>query len=226
MTLILHAHPLSSYCHKVLIALYEAGTPFEPRHVDLGDPAARAKFMTISPWGKMPALEDKARREIVFETSIIVEYLDRHYPGPHPLLPADEDARLQARLWDRVFDLYVQGPMGAAVMATIRGEPERIPEHAEALLASYRQIEAHMAGREWAAGSTFSLADCAAAPALFYARVVAPFPDDHPAIAAYFERLIARPSVARTLVEARPWFHMYPYRDRLEPRFLGEASTG
>lgn len=225
MTLILHSHPLSSYCHKVLIALYEAGTPFEARHVDLGDAAVRARYETISPWGKIPALEDPAHGRAVFETSIIVEYLDRHYPGPQPLLPADEDTRLEARLWDRVFDLYVQGPMGAAVIAAIKGEPERIPEHAEALLASYRHIEAHLAGREWAAGSTFSLADCAAAPALFYARVVAPFPDDHPTLAAYFERLIARPSVARTLAEARPWFHMYPFRDRLEARFLGEAAA-
>ncbi len=226
MTLILHAHPLSSYCHKVLIALYEAGTPFEMRHVDLGDPAARAQFLSLSPWGKMPALEDRARGRTVFETSIMVEYLDRHHPGSHPLLPLDEDTRLEARLWDRLFDLYVHTPMGAAVLATLRGEPERIPEHAEALRAAYDRVEAHMADREWAVGSSFSLADCAAAPALFYGRVVAPFTDAHPATAAYFERLIARPSVARVLVEAQPWFHMYPFRDRLERRFLGEASAG
>jgi glutathione S-transferase len=136
----------------------------------------------------------------------------------------EPEARLEARLWDRVFDLYVQQPMQAAVAATMRGEADQAAATAAALPAAYDQIEARMAGREWAAGDAFSLADCAAAPALFYASVVAPFGAQHTALAAYFERLIARPSFARVLVEARPYFRMFPLKDRLAPRFLGEDT--
>ncbi|MBU1375985.1 MAG: glutathione S-transferase family protein [Alphaproteobacteria bacterium] len=220
MTLTLHSHPLASFCHKVLIGLYEAEVPFEMRLVNLGDPEARAAFVKISPWGKMPVLRDDARDRTVFETSIILEYLEQHYPGPRPLMPADPEARLEMRLWDRIFDLYVQTPMQAAVAATMRGEPDQAAASAAALPTAYDQIEARMAGREWVMGDQFTHADCAAAPALFYASVVAPFGEDRPALSAYFERLIARPSVARVLVEARPYFDMYPLKDRLEPRFL------
>lgn len=226
MSLTLYSHPLATFCHKVLIALYEAGTPFEAHFVDLGDPQARAAFLAISPWGKMPVLRDGARDRIVFETSIIVEYLDRHYPGARPLLPADPEARLETRLWDRIFDLYVQAPMQAAVAATMRGRPEPVAEAAAALEQAYEQIERHMAGREWAAGGEFSLADCTAAPGLFYAAAVTPFPAQHTALAAYFERLIARPSVARTLAEARPYLHFFPLKDRLAPRFLEGVLAG
>jgi glutathione S-transferase len=224
MAPILHSHPLASFCHKVLIALYETGVPFETRLVDLGDPAARAEFRKISPWGKMPVLVDEARGRTLFETSIIIEYLDRHYPAARPLLPVEPEARLDARLWDRIFDLYVQQPLQAAVAATMRDEPDQAATAAAALPIAYDQIEARMAGREWAAGDAFSLADCAAAPALFYASVVIPFAERHTALAAYFERLIARPSVARVLVEARPYFEMFPLKDRLAPRFLGDET--
>lgn len=224
MGLILHSHPLASFCHKVLIALYETGAPFEMRLVDLGDPAARAEFLKISPFGKMPVLRDETRDCTVFETSIIVEYLDRHYPAARPLLPVESEARLDARLWDRVFDLYVQQPLQAAVAGVIRGRTEPEPETVAALDVAYQHIERHMGGRTWAAGDDFSLADCAAAPALFYANCVSPFAPRFPAVAAYFERLIARPSVARVLVEARPYFHMFPLKDRLAPRFLGEGG--
>jgi glutathione S-transferase len=224
MALILHSHPLASFCHKVLIALYETGVPFETRLVDLGDPAARAEFRKISPWGKMPVLVDEARSRTLFETSIIIEYLDRHYPAARPLLPVEPEARLDARLWDRIFDLYVQQPLQAAVAATMRDEPDQAATAAAALPVAYDQIEARMAGREWAAGDAFSLADCAAAPALFYASVVTPFAEWHTALAAYFERLLARPSVGRVLVEARPYFHMFPLKDRLAPRFLGDET--
>jgi glutathione S-transferase len=223
MALILHSHPLSSYCHKALIALYEAGTPFEARMVDFGDPAGRAAFQAISPFGKIPALRDEARDRTVFETSIIIEYLDRHYPGAHPLLPADPDARLDVRLWDRIFDLYVMTPLQAAVAGIIAGGSEPAPETVAALDAAYPHIERHMTGRTWAVGDAFSLADCAAAPALFYARCVSPIDQRFPAVAAYFERLIARPSVARVLVEAQPFLQYFPLKDRLEPRFLASA---
>lgn len=225
MALILHFHPLASFCHKVLIALYEAGTPFEGRVIDLGDPAARAAFLTLSPWGKMPILRDEANDRTVAETSIIIEYLDRFHPGAQPLLPADPDARLETRLWDRVFDLYVQAPMQAAVAAAMRQQPEAQAEPAVALTSAYEQIERHMAGREWAAGDQFSLADCAAAPALFYAAAVTPFPPACAALAGYFERLNARPSVARTLAEARPYLHMFPLKDRLAARFFEDRPA-
>lgn len=223
MSLILHSHPLSSYCHKVLIALYEAGAPFESRMVDLSDAAGRAAFRAISPWGKMPVLRDEARDRTVWETPIIIEYLDRHYPGAQPLLPPDPDQALEVRLWDRVFDLYVHTPMQAAVSDVIAGAAAPRPLHAEALDTAYAQIEGHMTGRTWAAGEAFSLADCAAAPALFYANCVSPFATRFPAVSAYFERLVARPSVARTLVEAQPWFDYFPLRARLETRFLPAA---
>ena len=113
MTLELHFHPLASFCHKVLIALYENDTLFTPHLLDLGNPDQKAAFLDIWPVGKMPILRDEARSEIVPETSIIIEYLDRHYPGSAPLLPADEALRLDARLWDRFFDLYVHAPMQA-----------------------------------------------------------------------------------------------------------------
>lgn len=223
MSLVLHSHPLSSYCHKVLIALYELGAPFEARMVDLGEPAGRAAFQAISPWGKMPALRDEARNRTVVETPIIIEYLDRHYPGPQSLLPTDADQALEVRLWDRIFDLYVHTPMQAAVGDVIAGAAEPRPLHAEALDAAYAQVERHMTGRTWAAGSDFSLADCAAAPALFYANCVSSFGGRFPAVSAYFERLVARPSVARTLAEAQPWLGYFPLRARLETRFLPTA---
>jgi glutathione S-transferase len=224
MALILLAHPLASFCHKVLIALYETGVPFEQRMVDLGDPAGRAEFLKISPFGKMPVLVDEARGRTLYETSIIIEYLDRHYPAARPLLPVEPEARLDVRLWDRVFDLYVQQPLQAAVAGVLGGRTEPEPQTITALDAAYRHIEAHMAGRTWAAGDDFSLADCAATPALFYARCVSPIAPRFPTVAAYFERLIARPSAARVLVEARPYLQYFPLKDRLEPRFLGEGA--
>lgn len=220
MALILHAHPLASFCHKVLIALYETGVPFEARLVDLGDPAARAEFLKISPFGKMPALVDEARGRTIIETSIIIEYLDRHYPAARPLLPVDPEAQLEARLWDRVFDLYVQQPLQAAVAGILGGRTEPDPQAIAALDAAYRHIERHMAGRTWAAGDAFSMADCAATPALFYANCVSPIAPRFPAVSAYFERLIARPAAARVLVEAQPYLKFFPLNDRLEPRFL------
>ncbi len=223
MALTLHAHPLSSYCHKVLIALFESGTPFAFRMVDFGDPAGRAAFLSLSPWGKMPVLRDDALDRTVFETPIIIEYLDQHYPGAHLLLPADAQERLDVRLWDRIFDLYVHTPMQAAVAGVLKGRADIDPDCVAALDAAYPKIEAHMGGRAWAVGEAFSLADCAAAPALFYANCVSPFAGRFPAVAAYFERLIARPSVARTLKEAQPYLQYFPLKSRLETRFLPAA---
>lgn len=222
MSLVLHFHPLSSYCHKVLVGLYERDTPFEARVVDLSQTAA--EFAAMWPTAKIPLLVDGER--VVPETSIQLEYLDTHYPGP-PMLPADPEARLEARLWDRLFDQYVMTPMQKIVADRMRAEDEKDPRGVEnarnMLQMAYGLIEGHMAGRNWAAGADFSLADCAAAPALFYAGIVEPWGEERRELGAYFERLVARPSVARTLSEARPFFEYFPYRELMPARFLEEA---
>ena len=211
MTLTLHMHPLSSYCHKVLIALYELDAPFETTFLNLGDEAAREAFFRLWPIGKMPVLEDKAAGVVLPETSIIIDYLNRRFGGA--LIPADPDAALEVRLQDRFFDLYVHTPMQVFTWDLLRPEGQRDPygvERARLLLTkAYDMIEARMEAREWAAGNSFSMADCAAAPALFYAEGRVPF-GDRPNLIAYLDRLKARPSYARALKEAEPYFHMVP----------------
>ncbi|HKQ95648.1 MAG TPA: glutathione S-transferase family protein [Aestuariivirgaceae bacterium] len=229
MTLTLHLHPLASFCQKVLVALYETGIPFTPRLVDLGDRQASARFLELWPVGKIPVLEDEAEGRIVPETSIIIEYLEARAPAQRRLLPADERLRLDARLWDRFFDMYVQAPMQKIVTDRLRDEGERDAKGVEdaraGLAVAYGMIERQIDGRQWIIGDEFSLADCAAAPALFYAGIVAPFERTHPGVAGYFERLLRRASFARVLAEARPYFHMFPYRNEMPRRFReGEAG--
>lgn len=229
MALTLYSHPLSSYCHKVLIALYENQTPFKQQLVNLGDSKERAAFIAMWPTAKIPLLLDDRAARIVPETSIIIEYLDRHYPGAQPLLPADEAVRLEARLWDRLFDTYVMGPMQKIVAshlgAASEAKTEAAAEAAVALKTSYDMIERQMADKTWAAGELFSIADCAAAPALFYASIVEPLPQSHPHLAAYFERLMARASVRRAIAEARPYFHLFPLKQAIPARFLSDQSS-
>jgi glutathione S-transferase len=224
MSLTLYLHPLASFCHKVLIALYENGTDFRPAIVDLLDPGEAAAHLERWPVGKIPVLHDTARDRTVPETSIIIEYLDRHYRGPVPMMPDDAETALEARLWDRFFDLYVHQPMQKIVLDRLRPDdakdPTGVAEARAALDAAYAMIEHHMAERDWAAGSGFTIAECAATPALFYASIVHPFDRDMRNLDAYFERLLARPSVKRTLEEARPYFDMFPYRDAMPERFL------
>jgi glutathione S-transferase len=216
-------HPLASFCHKVLIALYENDTPFVPLQVDLLDAASSAAFFALWPVGKMPVLRDGNSERVIPETTIILEYLDRRYPGAAPLIPLDPERALEARLWDRFFDCYVQVPMQKIVGDRLRAEHERDPrgvaDARASLRAAYDALEPRMKERQWAAGDTFSIADCAAAPALFYADVLEPFASSHPHVAAYFERLLARPSFARVLVEARPYFQYFPYVEALPERF-------
>ncbi|MCX2721796.1 glutathione S-transferase family protein [Roseibium salinum] len=220
----LHYHPLASFCHKVLIPLYEAGTPFEAHIVDLMDPDGRARFYQLWPVGKMPVLKDRERGKVVPESSIIIEYLDRHYPGATPMLPDDPDICLDARLWDRIFDHYVQEHVQKIVVDRIRPEEARDPAGVEdarrRLATAYDMIEKQLAGETWITGEAFTLADAAAAPALFYAGILVPFSDRHGNLQAYFERLLERPSVRRVLIEARPYFDMFPYRDQMPARFL------
>ena len=215
MSLTLHMHPLSSYCWKVLIALYENDTPFEARVLDLSDPAVVAAFKALWPTTKMPLLCDAARDRMVPETSIIIEYLQTAYPGPVRFIPDDPDAALRVRLMDRLFDLYVMTPMQAIVGDRIRPadvakDPYGVTQARAQLAMAYDLLETELAGRTWAAGEDFSLADCAAAPALFYANKLAPLTEAHPNVSAYLDRLLARPSFARVLQEAEPYFAMFP----------------
>jgi glutathione S-transferase len=218
MSLTLHMHPLSSYCWKALIALYENDTPFEARVLDLSDPAVIVAFKALWPTTKMPLLCDTARDRTVPETSIIIEYLQTAYPGPVRFIPDDPDAALRTRLMDRLFDLYVMTPMQAIVADRIRPadvakDPYAVAQARRQLAMAYDLLETELAGRTWAAGEDFSLADCAAAPALFYANKLAPLDENHPNVSAYLDRLLARPSFVRVLQEAEPYFAMFPSGD-------------
>lgn len=215
MTLTLHLHPLSSYCQKVLIALYENGTPFERQLVDLGDAGSAAAFRKRWPTGKMPGLHDSVGDRVIAESSIIIEYLQQHYPSGATLIPADPRQALQTRFADRFYDLYVHDPMQRIVGDKLRPPDKRDPfgvEAAKAVLrTSYEIIDKEMAAdaRTWATGEAFTLADCAAAPPLFFANKLVPFAE-HEHLTAYFDRLTRRPSVARTFREAEPYLKFFP----------------
>lgn len=221
--LTLYYHPLSSYCHKVLIALDVMGIDVDKRLLNLGDPAERAAHLALWPTGKMPLLVDGGRP--VPETSIIIEHLQRHHARPgRTLIPADPDAALDVRLWDRLFDLYVMTPMQALTADLLRPEGERdaygVAQARERLTSAYAMVDRQLAGRTWVNGDAFSMADCAAAPALFYAVTYVPLPPQHVQLASYFERLMTHPSVALAIDQARPWFKFYPGRAGLSRRFF------
>ena len=219
MALTLYYHPLASYCHKVLIALYEHGLDFERRIIDLGDEADRAALGAVWPLAKFPVLRDHERARDVPETSIIIEYLDHYHAGQARLIPAGWEQALEVRLWDRFFDNHVQGPMQEIVFDRLRATRRDLAGERQALATAWRMLDEHLATRTWAAGDQFSMADCAAAPALFYAATLVPFGDECTHLHAYFERLVARPSVRRVLDEARPYFPMYPFADAVPARF-------
>lgn len=210
MTLKLYAHPFSSYCQKVLVALYENDTAFELRM--LGDPEVDAELAALWPLKRFPVLVDGGRT--VLEASIIIEHLDLHHPGPLHLIPDDPKAALQVRLMDRFFDNYVQTPLQKVVFDSMRAPENRDRqgvEDAQAMLGlSYGWLDGVMANREWAAGDAFTLADCAAAPALFYADWVRPIDASFTHLRAYRKRLLARPSMARAVGEARPFRAYFP----------------
>lgn len=224
MSLVLYSHPLAAYCWKVLIALYEKDILFEARMVNLGDPDARAAFEALWPTAKIPLLEDNGH--VVPETSIMIEYLDHKHPGQALMLPRMQEDQLEVRLWDRVFDNYVMDPMQRFVAQHLRPEGERDARELEsarrALASAYALIDTRIGARTWAAGEAFTLADCAAAPSLFYAATIEPFAAEHTRLSAYFERLMARPSVARTIKEAGPFFQYYPLRHALPARYRPE----
>lgn len=213
MSLRFYFHPLASFCHKVLIALAEKKIGFEPVVVDFGNPDSVAAFKAVWPMAKMPVLVDEKRGETIAETSIIIEYLDLHFGGPK-MLPADPDAAIKARFWDRFFDLYVEVPMQKIVTDNLRPEGGRdtlgVEQSRAQLREAYGVIERQMAGRDWVMGEAFGIGDCAAAPGLFYANTVEPIGPDFPLTAAYNSRLMARPSYAQVLREAEPWFAYFP----------------
>lgn len=211
--MILYYHPLSSYCWKVLIAFYENGVPFVPRLLE--DAAVAQEWSALWPIGRFPVLHDPARDVTVGEASIIVEYLARHEPGTFRPIPADPDSALEVRLLDRMFDNYVMTPMQTMVGDRLRPEEARDPYGVAAardlLAKAYALLDTRLAGRRWAAGEAFSLADCAAAPSLFYADRIVPMRADFPTLGAYLDRLETRPSVARVLEEKQPWWHLFPF---------------
>lgn len=212
MALQLYAHPFSSYCQKVLIALYENGVPFEWRMLTPDDAATNAEFIALWPIRRFPLLRDG--EHAVAESSIIIEYLDRHYPGTAPLIPVDADSALEARAMDRFFDHYVHTPQQKIVWDSLRPAADRDPygvKEARAMLdTAYAWLDRKLAGRTWATGGDFSLADCSAAPALFYADWTHRIPATFGNVTAYRQRLLARPSFARAVDEARPYRSYFP----------------
>ena len=214
MSLVLYYHPLSSFCWKTLIALYENETPFEPHLVNLADPASSTAFKEIWPIGRFPVLRAIAKDRTIPESSIIIEYLAQHYPGKTRLVPEDRDLARRVRASDRFYDLYVHLNMQKIVGDRLRPEGQKDAfgvEQAKALLqTAYTMIDQEMGTQTWATGEAFTMADCAAAPALFYADMVLPFGDGHKNVGRYLNRLKQRPSYARTLKEAEPYMQFFP----------------
>lgn len=206
-----YGHPISSFSWKPLIALYENNTPFEPVAIDQD---TYADFIKLWPMGRFPVLVDSDRKTTISETSVIIEYLDRYYRGAVRFVPDDFDTALEVRRWDRVFDNYVNVPLGKIVTEYIRPEDKRDPYGADEakrmITMAYGVIETQLGEREFIVGNDFTMADCAAAPSLWYATRNVPLDGAYPRIAAYLERLKVRPSFARALKEKEPLFHMYP----------------
>ena len=217
MPMKLYAHPFSSYCQKVLIPLYENGTPFELKLLTPDDPQVAAEHEAAWPLKRMPVLVDEGRT--VAEATIIVEYLDLHHPGRVRLIPEDPRAALDVRMMDRFFDNYIMTPMQRIVLDRLRPPEQRdahgVAEARKLLDAAYRWLDGPfaVAEREWAVGDRFSLADCAAAPSLFYADWSHPIGDGLANVRAYRRRLLARPSFARAVDEARPYRPYFPLGD-------------
>ncbi len=225
MHLVLYQHPFASFCQKALIALYELDLPFRSHLVEGAD--GRAELAGLWPMASIPVLRDESADLTIPESTTIIEYLDDLAAGGPKLVPADRAVALQARLWDRVFDQHVAGPMQKIVGDRLRPEgrndPEGVVEARHTLDTAYAVLDAHLAQRAWAAGPSFTVADCAAAPALFYTRAVHRWnQDDQPNITRYYRDLMARGSVARVVDEARPWRDIFPLpwpadMDELDP---------
>lgn len=205
----LYAHPFSSYSQKVLIALYENALSFE--YHNLESPTVKTELASLWPLKRFPVLVDEERT--LLESSTIIEYLQLRHPGPGTLVPVGE-AGIEVHMLDRLFDNYVMTPMQKVVLDKLRPATEYdsfgVAEARAMLDKIYPWLDQHLAGRAWAAGELFTLADCAAAPALFYADWAHEIPSTCPQLRAYRARLLARPSVARVVDEARPYRHYFP----------------
>ena len=214
MAYTLYFHPLSSYCMKVLTALYESGTPFTPKSVNLQDEAERAALLKLSPIGKFPVLRDEDRDITVPESTIIIEHLAQHHPAAASLVPSDPALALRTRAQDRFFDLYVHNQMQAIVGDRLRPagakDPTGVTQARARLATSYDMVERDMATKTWSAGAQFTMADCAAAPALNYANMAVPLGYAFPHLSAYLARLKERPSFARALKEAEAYLSLLP----------------
>lgn len=210
MALTLYSHPFSSYCQKVLVALWENGTAFTYRHLE--HEGADAERLALWPVGQFPVLVDGNR--VLAESSIVIEYLGLHHPGPVRLIPEEAEAALEVRLMDRFFDNHVMTAMQGPVAEALRPDPGRMDEArakaARLLEAAYGWLEERLAGRAWAAGDAFTMADCAAAPSLFYADWVHEIGAAYPVLSAYRTRLLARPSFSRAVEEGRPYRGYFP----------------
>ena len=212
MALQLFFHPFSSYCQKALVALYENAVPFEEQLLDGPDGAASRRLAELWPMKRFPVLVDGDRT--IIEATCIIEYVGLRMPGPVRLIPDDPQAALEVRMMDRFFDNYISTPQQKIVFDALRPEAVRDPYgvgEARAMLdTAYAWLDKVMAGRQWAAGDAFSLADCGAAPFLFYADWTHPIGHAHPHVAAYRRRLLERPSFARAVEEARPYRRYFP----------------
>jgi glutathione S-transferase len=212
MPLTLHFHPLSSYCHKALIALYENDTPFEKRVVNLMDPADAAVFKKLWPCGQFPVLQDGDRA--IPESSVIIEHLDAKYPGKTRFIPADSELARQVRAKDRFYDLQLHTHMQKVVGDRMRPADKKdaygVEQAKNRIDVALDMIDAEMTDKTWAVGDQFSMADCAAAPPLFYINKAFPLGDRHKNVARYLRRLLERPSYARVIEEAQPFFKMFP----------------
>ncbi|MGQ9426973.1 glutathione S-transferase family protein [Gilvimarinus sp. F26214L] len=214
MSLTLYYHPLSSFCWKPLIALYEAAIPFAPTLVDLGDEQSRENFYKVWPMGQFPVLRDEFRERTIPQSAAVIEYLDLYHGGT--MIPADPDQALEARRWDSFYDCYLQHPMQKIVADSMRS-PEQsdalgVQQARQTLSRAYGVLEDLLNQREWTTGSAFTLADCAAAPALFYANKIQPFGESEQRLSAFLRRLQERSSIARVLEEAAPYLDSFPYQ--------------
>jgi glutathione S-transferase len=214
----LYYHPLASFCWKVLIPLYENATPFEGAVVDLGDAGSRDTFARVWPLAKFPVIVDGAREATVGEATTIIEYLDAFHPGSVRLVPQDADAAWRVKMWDRVLDHHIHEPMQKIVVDRLRPEGGSdvigVDQARETIRGGYAFLETQISDGPWFMGEDFTMADCAAAPALFYANAVEPLERDSK-LRAYLGRLMGRPSFARVLVEAEPFFGWFPYPAKL-----------
>ncbi len=211
MSLEFFGHPFSSYTQKVLIALYADGTPFEYRMLDQEHPENFEELKRHSPFGLFPLLLDDGRP--VIETTCIIEHCQAHHPGPNRWIPSGDLGR-HVRLLDRFFDLHVMNNMQVPVFDALRPDGAHdeygVTRAREKLHIAYDWLEANLDAGTWAAGEQFTLADCAAAPSLFYADWVEEIGPERPKLRDYRARLLAHPVVARAVDEGRPYRSFFP----------------